>query len=116
MKLPVSLALAILLTASHAESGPLTEGVKCAAVRLAAAEAAQPTLRDTARQSPPTRSPASRRNRKRNVLIGMAVGAAAGSITTVLHCQGKSASCNEMAPAFFWPMAGAGALVGALWP
>ena len=71
---------------------------------------------DMSRRSALQRSPAGRPHRRRNILIGLAIGAAAGGVATVLHCRGKAASCNEVGPAYVLPLTGAGALIGALWP
>lgn len=55
-------------------------------------------------------------HRRRNVLVGLAIGAAASGLATAIHCKGQSSACAEVAPAFFYQMAGAGTLIGALAP
>jgi hypothetical protein len=55
-------------------------------------------------------------HRRRNVLLGLAIGGATGGLITALHCRGASSSCNEVAPAFVYPLAGAGTVIGALLP
>jgi hypothetical protein len=57
-----------------------------------------------------------RRSRKRNVWWGLAIGAAASFAAVGLSCAGESEGCSESAPAWFYPLAGAGALTGALMP
>ena len=56
------------------------------------------------------------KSRKRNVWWGLAIGAAASIVAVSIECAGESAGCNEGAPAWFYPLAGAGALTGALMP
>ena len=55
-------------------------------------------------------------HRRRKVLLGLAIGGATGGLITALHCRGASSSCNEVAPAFVYPLAGAGTVIGALLP
>lgn len=55
-------------------------------------------------------------HRKRNILLGLAIGGVTGSIVVALHCRGQSPGCNEIGPAYFYPFAGAGAGIGALLP
>jgi hypothetical protein len=55
-------------------------------------------------------------HRRRNVLLGLVIGGATGGLITALHCRGASSSCNEVAPAFVYPLAGAGTVIGALLP
>ncbi len=57
-----------------------------------------------------------RQSRKRNVWWGLAIGAAASFVAVGIKCADESEGCNEAAPAWFYPMAGAGALTGALMP
>lgn len=57
-----------------------------------------------------------RKSRKRNVWWGLAIGAAASFVAVGIKCAGESEGCNESAPAWFYPLAGAGALTGALMP
>jgi hypothetical protein len=56
------------------------------------------------------------KSRKKNIWWGLAIGAAASVVAVSLQCQGEDASCNETAPAWFYPLAGAGAAGGALLP
>lgn len=111
MKLSIVLALAGCLMASAASAGPLTRSIDRIVLRAVAAQVEQ----DASGRSPGNPS-ATHTHRKRNVLIGLALGAAAGSVATILHCRGKAPSCNEIAPAYVLPLTGAGTLVGALWP
>lgn len=55
-------------------------------------------------------------HRRRNVLIGLAIGGATSAVAIGLHCRGQSSGCNEVAPVYFYPLAGAGAGIGALLP
>ena len=55
-------------------------------------------------------------HRRRNVLLGLAIGGVTGSVVVALHCRGQSPGCNEIGPAYFYPFAGAGAGIGALLP
>jgi hypothetical protein len=55
-------------------------------------------------------------HRRRNVLLGLVIGGTAGGLATAIHCKGRSSGCNEVAPAFVYPFAGAGTLIGALLP
>ncbi len=55
-------------------------------------------------------------DRWQHVVIGLAVGAVAGSVAVAVHCRGASASCKEVAPAYVLPGVGLGAAVGALLP
>lgn len=112
MKLSTIVALLVVgcLMALPVSAGPLDQSINRIARRAAEAQG----KRDASRRAPENRSEA-RTHRKRNVLIGLALGAAAGSMAAVLHCRGKSPSCNEIAPAYVLPSAGAGALIGALW-
>lgn len=55
-------------------------------------------------------------HRKRNVLLGLAIGGVTAGVVVSLRCRGKGRGCNEVAPAYFYPLAGAGAGVGALLP
>lgn len=112
MKLPVSLALIAWLIASNATAGPIAESATRAVVRVDALDLDQSMSRGSIRQS----SPAGGTHRRRNILIGLAIGSVAGGVVTVLHCRGKNPSCNEVGPAYVLPLAGAGALIGALWP
>lgn len=57
-----------------------------------------------------------RKSRKRNVWWGLAIGAAASVVAVSINCAGESEGCSEGAPAWFYPLAGAGALTGALMP
>jgi hypothetical protein len=56
------------------------------------------------------------KSRKKNIWWGLAVGAAASVVAVSLQCRGEDASCNEGAPAWFYPLAGGGLAVGALLP
>lgn len=56
------------------------------------------------------------KSRKKNTWWGLAIGAAASVVAVSLQCQGEASSCSEGAPAWFYPMAGAGVAVGALLP
>jgi hypothetical protein len=56
------------------------------------------------------------RHRGRHVLVGMAIGAAASVVAVGLRCHGEASSCQEVAPAYFYPLAGAGATIGAFLP
>ena len=47
------------------------------------------------------------KSRKKNVWWGLAIGAAASVVAVSLQCQGEESSCNEAAPAWFYPMTGA---------
>ena len=113
MKLSTIVALLLVgcLMALPVSAGPLGQSLNRIALRTVAAQ----VERDASRRAPENRSE-KRTHRKRNVLFGLALGAAAGSMATVLHCRGKSPSCNEIAPAYVLPSAGAGALIGVLWP
>ena len=51
-------------------------------------------------------------HRKRNVIIGL-LGAA---VVTSLSCAGKGPACTEASPLTFYPLAGAGVLIGAAIP
>lgn len=51
-------------------------------------------------------------NRRRHVLVGVAIGAAASVVAVGLRCDGQASSCQEVAPAYFYPLAGAGATMG----
>jgi hypothetical protein len=55
-------------------------------------------------------------HRKRNVLLGFAIGGVTGGLVVALSCRGEGLGCNEVAPAYFYPFAGAGAGIGALLP
>ena len=55
-------------------------------------------------------------HRRRNVLWGLAIGGVTGGLVVSLHCRGQSRGCSEVAPAYFYPFAGAGAAIGALLP
>jgi len=55
-------------------------------------------------------------HRRRHVLVGLAIGAAVSVLAVNLSCRGESRGCNEVAPAYFYPLAGAGATIGALLP
>lgn len=55
-------------------------------------------------------------HRRRHVLVGLVIGGAASAVAVGLSCRGQDASCKEAAPAYFYPLAGAGAAVGALLP
>ncbi len=55
-------------------------------------------------------------HRRRNILIGLAIGGATSAIAVGLHCRREASSCTEVAPAYFYPLAGAGAGIGALLP
>jgi hypothetical protein len=54
--------------------------------------------------------------RRRNILIGLVIGGATSAIAVGLHCRREASSCKEVAPAYFYPLAGAGAAIGALLP
>lgn len=112
MKLPVSLTLIACLIASNATAGPIAQSATRAIMRVDAADLDPSMSRSSIRQS----SPAGGTHRRRNILIGLAIGSVAGGVATALHCGGKNASCNEVGPAYVLPLAGAGALIGALWP
>jgi hypothetical protein len=56
------------------------------------------------------------KSRKKNIWWGLAVGAAASVVAVSLQCRGEDASCNEGAPAWFYPLAGGGLAVGAFLP
>lgn len=56
------------------------------------------------------------KSRKKNIWWGLAIGAAASVVAVSLQCQGEDSSCNEGAPAWFYPLAGGGLAVGALLP
>jgi hypothetical protein len=112
LKLWVSFAAIWCLLASNAAAGPLAESVAREDARLAALELTQRMSRGAILQI----APAGRPHRRRNALIGLAIGGAAGVVATMLHCRGKDASCHEVAPAYFLPLAGSGALIGVLWP
>jgi hypothetical protein len=55
-------------------------------------------------------------HRRRHVLFGMAIGAAASIVAVGVRCHGQASGCQEVAPAYFYPLAGAGAAVGAFLP
>ena len=55
-------------------------------------------------------------HRKRNVLLGFAIGGVTGGLVVALRCRGDGPGCNEVAPAYFYPLAGVGAGIGALLP
>lgn len=55
-------------------------------------------------------------HRKRNVLLGIAIGTVIAVVAVTLHCRGASSGCNQVAPAYSLPLAGAGALIGAFLP
>ena len=55
-------------------------------------------------------------DRWQHVVIGLVIGGVTGGIAVGLHCRGQSASCKEVAPAYFAPGVGVGAAVGALLP
>jgi hypothetical protein len=55
-------------------------------------------------------------HRRRNVLIGLAIGGAASAVAVGVHCRGAASSCKEVAPVYLYPLAGAGAGIGALLP
>lgn len=56
------------------------------------------------------------KSRKKNIWWGLAIGATASLVAVSLHCRGEDSSCNESAPAWFYPFAGGGLVVGALLP
>jgi hypothetical protein len=55
-------------------------------------------------------------HRRRNVLLGLVIGGATGGLIATLRCRGKAPSCKEVAPAYVYPFAGAGAGIGAFLP
>jgi hypothetical protein len=55
-------------------------------------------------------------HRRRNVLLGLAIGGAAGGLAMALHCRGEASACKEWAPVYINPAAGVGAAIGALLP
>ena len=55
-------------------------------------------------------------HRKRNVLLGLAIGGVTAGVVVGLRCRGQNPGCNEVAPAYFYPLAGVGAGIGALLP
>ena len=55
-------------------------------------------------------------HRRRHVLVGLVIGGAASAVAVGLSCRGHDSSCKEVAPAYFYPLAGAGAAIGALLP
>ena len=55
-------------------------------------------------------------HRKRNVLLGLAIGGLTGGLVVAFQCRGQGRGCNEIAPAYFYPFAAAGAGIGALLP
>ena len=55
-------------------------------------------------------------HRRRNVLLGLAIGGAAGGLVMALHCRGEASACKEWAPVYVNPAAGVGAAIGALLP
>lgn len=57
-----------------------------------------------------------RKSRKRNVWWGFAIGAATSFVVVGVSCAAESEGCGKLAPAWFYPLAGAGALTGALRP
>jgi hypothetical protein len=105
----IALAVAGCLVTSPASAGPLARSIDRAVMQVAA-RSEQDVPREAPEQVPPRRS-----RRRRHAVIGLLVGAGVGSVATVVHCRGKSASCNEVGPAYVLPLAGAGALIGALW-
>lgn len=56
------------------------------------------------------------KSRKKNIWWGLVIGAAASVVAVSLQCRGEDSSCNEGAPAWFYPLAGGGLAVGALLP
>jgi hypothetical protein len=54
--------------------------------------------------------------RRRNVLIGLAIGAGTADLVLRVGCGWRPSACYEGAPAYFYPLAGAGAVAGALSP
>jgi len=55
-------------------------------------------------------------SRRRHVLVGLAIGTAASVVAVSLRCRGESRGCKEVAPLYFYPLAGAGATIGAFLP
>ncbi len=55
-------------------------------------------------------------HRQRNVLMGLLIGSAAGMLADISHCAGRGPACSEDPAAYFYPFAGAGALIGASVP
>jgi hypothetical protein len=55
-------------------------------------------------------------HRRRNVLLGLVIGGAAGGLALAFHCRGEASSCKEWAPLYVNPAAGAAAGIGALLP
>ena len=113
MKRPVSLALIACLIASNATAGPIAQSATRVLTRSNVIDAHHSTSRGSVGESS---SAGGTTHRRRNILIGLAIGASAGGVATAIHCHGKNASCNEVGPAYVLPLAGAGALIGALWP
>jgi hypothetical protein len=55
-------------------------------------------------------------HRRRNVLLGLAIGGGAGAMAVALQCLGKAPACKEVAPAYVDPGLGVGTGIGALLP
>ena len=55
-------------------------------------------------------------HRRRNVLLGLVIGGAAGGLVLAFHCRGEASSCKEWAPLYVNPAAGGAAGIGALLP
>jgi hypothetical protein len=55
-------------------------------------------------------------HRRRNVLLGLVIGATAGGLVLAFHCRGEASSCKEWAPVYVNPAAGVAAGIGALLP
>jgi len=113
VKWPVSLALIACLIASNAAAGPIAESATRVLTRSNVIDVHDSMSRSSTGGSS---SAVGTTHRRRNILIGLAIGGLAGGVATAIHCHGKNASCNEVGPAYVLPLAGAGALIGALWP
>jgi len=113
VKWPVSLALIAGLIASNAAAGPIAESATRVLTQSNVIDVHHSMPRGSTDESS---SAIGTTHRRRNILIGLAIGASAGAIATAIHCHGKNASCSEVGPAYVLPLAAAGALIGALWP
>ena len=113
MKRAVSLALIGCLIVSNAAAGPIVDSATCVLTRSNVVDVHHSMSRGSTGESS---SAVGTTHRRRNVLIGLAIGALAGGVATAIHCHGKNPSCNEVGPAYVLPLAAAGALIGALWP